>query len=209
MVAFNVQPDVAFGSFNELLTGVSNRLDRDDLLEDVPRFIALAEDEMFPRLNPQYNEKTVTVMATDGLGAIPSDMGRIVRVSYGTHPRERFLPQNSASMGLEVYTDTEPFAYSLESGGLRLWPPVSANVTVVYQPKLPRLTSTTQVNDLLLEFPSLYFYGALMHACDFISDDVKAERYNSKFEQMMAIAEAYFVEQKWAGPLVPHRVGLR
>ena len=209
MVAFNVQPDVAFDSFDGLVAGVNEWMDREDLTGNVPQFIALLEDDMIVRLSPLFNETTTSVMATDGQGALPSDLGRIVRVSYRTGQRERFLPQQTASMGFEVLDDTEPSAYSIESGELRLWPQVSATVTIVYQPDLQRLTSTTQTNDLLLKFPSLYFFGALMFANGFVADDQRAVNYKAMYEEAMDRVIRYFTRQKWAGPLVPHRVGLR
>ncbi len=203
MPAFDIPANLAFDTFDKLVSGINDWLDRDDLTGPVPQqMIALAEAEIRRRLQPYFTEKSTSIAVTNGYGELPSDYGILRRVSLGGWP----LSQVSA------FTVEDggciPVGYSIEDKGLRIWPQGDYVVAVLYQPFLPALSSTTQSTDLLQQHPDLYFYGALVLSGAYLSDENAKSTYGTLFNAAMASAQEYLMRQRYAGPLVP-RLGFR
>jgi hypothetical protein len=186
-------------SYDTLLLALSDWLDRNDLDGVAPQMVGLAEPRINRALNSVFIETSATVSVASGAGVLPSDVGRVVTVVYGTCK----LPQCSPSEGVDL-TGSTPQKYSIEAGGIRLWPATTSDVTVLYQPILPALSLTNQTNVILDIHPDVYFYGAMMHAEGYLANDARAVRFEALFLETLEEARQWLVRQRFAGPLVPN-----
>jgi hypothetical protein len=200
MPAFSVPANLAFDSYGDLVIALNDWMDRSDLTGSAQAMIALAESRMRRELEPLFSETSVSLTTVDGIAALPTDHSTIVRVIYNGQT----LPQYSAMGGTLVPTVyAQPYGYTLEANGLRLWPAGDFTVTVLYQPKLPALSEAAPTNELLSRHPDLYFFGAMMFANGYLANDERAANFAALWEGALDSAKSYFVRQKFAGPLVP------
>lgn len=199
MTAFSVPATAAFDSYASLVSALNDWLDRSDLDGVAGQMIALAEDEMIAGLSPLFAETSASVEIASGTGVLPADLAFLTRVVSDT----RVLPQIGAQEGIAIEAGSVPLAYSIEAAGLRVWPACDVTLTILYQPTLDRLTEANPSSLLLDQFPSLYFYGAMVFAHGYVVDDARAQNFRALFDNMMVKAKAYFTRQRYAGPLVP------
>ncbi len=202
MPAFSVPANLAFDDYDDLTAAIQDWMDRSDLSGSVQAMIALAEARMRRELSPLFTETTASVAVSDGLGGLPSDYGTLIRVMYS----DRVLPAYSPATGAYVATSSEPWAYSIEAGQIRLWPETDATVVLLYNPTIPALGADTPTNDLLSQHPDAYFYGSMLFAEGYVANDQRAATFKALWDECIAELKNYLVRQKFAGPLVP-RVG--
>lgn len=199
MTAFLVPSNPAFDTFTALVEALNDWMDRNDLTGAAPQMIALAEDEMRAELQPFFLETSTSIATTDGVGALPTDYRKAVRVGYDGCA----LPQVSVAAGYEMPAYGMPHAYTLERNAIRIWPAGNYTINLLYRPKLARLTEGSPTNELLSEFPSLYFYGAMVFANGYVADDSRAATFRSLFDNMKAKAVEYFKCQRHGSQLTP------
>lgn len=200
MPAFDVPANLAFDTYSELVAAINDWLDRSDLDGVAGQMIALCEARLRRELVPYFSQISADVDAVDGLAAFPTDFGTLVRVVYD----RRDLPQVSVGAALDIPTSyAEPYAYTIEAAGLRLWPATDSTVTLLYQPTLPQLSEALPGTDLLSLHPDLYFYGALMFAQGYLANDNRAMLFKQLWDEALDSAKRYFLRQSFAGPLVP------
>lgn len=199
MPAFYVPENLAFDNYDALIAALNDWLDRDDLTNAAPTMIARAEDDMILGLEPSFLDKSATVTCSGGVGALPTDYGTGVAVIYNG----RHIPQVSPEMGREYVAGSTPVAFTIESAVIRLWPETDASVTLLYRPRLVRLSDANASNELLSRFPSLYFDGAIAKAGEYIRDPEVISFATASFRDMLKRASRYFTNQRYAGPLVP------
>lgn len=200
MTAFAVPANLAFDTYDALIAAINDWLDRNDLDGVAPQMIALAEDEISIEIEPLLDETDATITVASGAGGLPSDFGTGRGVFYDG----RALPQVSLMKGRSYADGTEPYAFTLERAGIRLWPACDANVQLVYRPALARLGVNNSTNEILSRFPSLYFYGAMVFAHGYIVDDERANRFRALFDMMLEKVRQYYLRQRHTGPLVPN-----
>lgn len=200
MAVFDVPALYALTSYSDLVAALNDWLDRGDLTGAAQQFIALAEARMRRELAPYFGETTTAINLTGGMGALPSDCGIITRVSYAGSR----LPQLSPGAALDVPTTySEPVGYTVETGGLRVWPNLDCVVSVLYEQSLVSLSEATPTNGLLDAHPDLYFYGAAMFALGYVANDERAALFKGLWDEALESAKTYLTRQRFAGPLVP------
>lgn len=199
MVAFALNANDAFDNFDELVAAINDWMDREDLTGAAPQMIALAEDEIRIAIEPFFLEVSTSLVSDDtGKANLPSDTKRISRVLYDGEP----VPgRGVTAVGRMTEDTTQPWAYTMEQGAIRLWPAAAHTVQVLYQPKLRRLTSANPTNELLDEFPSLYFYGAMVFANGYVADDERAGRFRGLFDNMKEQVASYYKMQRQGGSM--------
>ena len=200
MVAFSVTANDAFENRAELIAVINDWMDREDLTGAAPQMIALAEDEIRLAVEPFFLEVSTSLISdASGRANLPADMKRLSRVLYDNEP----VYQRGATAIARMNDDTtRPSAYTLEQGAIRLWPAAAHTVQVLYQPKLARLTEANPTNNLLNDFPSLYFYGAMVFAAGYVADDDRAVRFRALFDNIKAQVSDYYKMQRQGGPMV-------
>jgi hypothetical protein len=199
MPAFDVPSNLAFDSYSGLVGAINDWLDRSDLDGAAQQMVALAESKMRRELRPFFIETSASVTTVDGVGSLPSNYGTLTRVLYDG----RALPQYGATAAPHLTTGSVPWAYSLEGGGLRLWPEGDFTVTLLYQPTVPQLSASNPSSDLLDAHPDLYLFGSLMFAEGYLANDNRAALFKALFDEAIADTKVYLTRQQFAGPLVP------
>lgn len=201
MTAFNIDANEAFDNYDELVAAINDWMDRADLTGVAPQMIALAEDEMRIELEPYFLEASTTLTTdSSGYAALPSDAKRVVRVIYNN----QVLPNWGSHTPDREHVGSTPRGYTMERGGIRIWPGGVVTLIVLYQPLLPRLSNGNPTNNLLDLFPSLYFYGAMVFAHGYVEDDARAARFRQMFDMMLAKVANYYRRQRRSGPLKPY-----
>jgi hypothetical protein len=197
MPAFDIPANLAFDTYDGLVSSINDWMDRSDLSGFAQQMIALSEARMRRELTPYFGEKNVAVAVTAGFAPLPTDYGTIRRVVM------RGVPLNNIGAYTTECSPGVAQGYSVEQSSLRIWPAGDYAVTVLYQPELPQLSAANPATDLLQRQPDLYFYGALMFANGYVADDARAVLFKQLWDEAMDSAKQYFLRQKYPGPLVP------
>lgn len=200
MAIFSVPESLAFDSYQALLDGIADWMNRSDLTGAAPQMVALAEARIIRELSPYTLETSATLTATDGIVAFPDDFGTLVAIRYNNR---RTLPQVTVQDALQISNAVEPHAFTIELGGIRLWPTCDADVTIIYRPRLPALTEANPTNDILSRHPDVYFYGAMLFAEGYVANDSRAAGFAQLFDAAMAQVKAYLTRQMFAGHMQP------
>ena len=200
MTAFIINSNLAFENYEELIDSINAWLDRDDLDNACPQFIALAEDKIRKRIEPYFLEVSTTLVTDEqGYSALPTDFKQIKRVLEDGEP---IYQRGITAIGDMTEDTTCVAAYTIEREGLRVWPAAVQTLQVLYQPLLPRLSAGNPTNRLLDLFPSVYFYGSMMFALAYLEDDDRAASFRALFEESIEEVAKYYREQRQAGPMV-------
>lgn len=197
MPAFDIPANLAFNTYSELVAGINDWLDRADLTGVAQQMISLAERELRRQLQPYFGEKTAAIAVVGGFGALPADCGTIRRLAYRGEPLNQitaFSVEDGPCM---------PIGYTLEQGGIRVWPAGDYTLAVLYHADLPQLSASNPSTDLLQQHPDLYFYGALMLGGVYLADPDAKSTYGTLYGAALESAKEYMMRQRYSGPLVP------
>ena len=166
---------MALANYSDLVSALSEWLNRDDKEALYPTFIALFEARANRALRVPQMEESATSPTSEAELSLPDDFLslRDIRVDgdavYGMAPqalRDRFQDREAGT----------PEAYAILGTTIQLAPAPSASVEVAidYYQTIPALTSTNTVNWLLTAYPDAYLYGVLAVAYDYLRDDNQA-----------------------------------
>jgi hypothetical protein len=199
MPAFDVPANLAFDSYEALVDAINDWLDRSDLTGTAQQMIALCEARLRRELTPMFAEVSASVICTAGFGSLPADCSRVIRVIAD----DRALPQFGVAPATQVASGPFAKGYTLEAGGIRVWPATNATLMVLYQPKLVSLSDAAPNNELLDSHPDVYFFGSLMFAEGYLANDNRALLFKNLWDEAIAECKRYMTRQHFAGQLVP------
>lgn len=179
---------MAISSFSELKTAVANWINRDDLTDRIPEFIALAEGMFNRRLRHPRMENSATAVLSGETLAFPTDFLSLRSMFIDGNPDTEldFVPYSSLRTLYPTTATGIPQVYTEADGAFYFAPVPSGDYTVhmVYWQQIPALSDSQTTNWLLTAHPDLYLYASLIHAAKYIRDDaemagntVLAERY--------------------------------
>lgn len=180
---------MSFTDYTGLVAEVGDWLDRADLTASIPGFVALCESRLNRLLRVRAMEKRVTLTATGETVAVPVGFKRARSLfAVGTPNRELqsisadAIPQNYSGASGEVE------AYALIEGFIYLAPPPASSTDLVltYYEKIPALTSTAPTNWLLTRHPDAYFYGTLLAAEAYLTNDARLPIWSQAFDNVIA-----------------------
>ena len=192
----------------ELHTAVANWLNRSDLTDRIPEFIALAEAS-FNRVLRTRDMLTRATTTTDAqYVALPSDFQEMLNVELtSTDPPRRLLyatsdrsddyrEQKSNKTGIPVH-------YTIEGQTLQLnpTPDVSYTIQMNYYQDIPALASQADSgnNHLLLSSPDCYLFGTLMQASPFLMDPQSAQMWDGLLARSMEELRISDDKSRYAG----------
>lgn len=195
------------GDYDNLRELVAQYMDRDDLTDAIPNFIAIAEAEMNRRLRTVNQEfKAIWVIDAEAYD-LPADFRKLRKIHIEGSP-DRPLVEMSPTAVPVRYTGEAgiPQAYWIEGRTLSLAPPPSEATTfrATYYLKIPPLTIAAPLNWLLEEHPDIYVWATIRECAAYIRDPEALAyadgRFNTSIEQLKAESRA----DRWGGgPLVP------
>lgn len=176
---------MSIASYNDLVTGVSSWLARDDLTPQVPNFIALAEAKLNRSLRCREMEKrsyaTIdTTTSEPQYITLPQDfqsMRSICITSVADRPRLQYLSDDQIKDYRSNIGDltATPRYFSLFGSELELVPKPDANyvLEIIYRSRLAGLSAVNPSNWLLILAPDAYLYGTLLEASAYMKNDAR------------------------------------
>jgi hypothetical protein len=169
---------MAISTYSDLQTAVGNWLNRTDLTDRIPEFIALAEAQMNRRLRVRQMVKRAEAALAGEFVDAPADM---------LEPIQLVLEISESDIRLLQYLAPERLLaeklYTVVAGSLQLLPAPGTAYTgeLTYYAKLPPLGSNA-TNWLLAAYPDAYLYGALVQAAPYLVDDERTVTWGAMFQ---------------------------
>lgn len=179
---------MSISSYSELKTAIANFLARDDLTDQIPNFIQLAEARLSRELETREQEKrsTATLTSGDEYIALPSDFREVREVKLNTDPIKVLEYHSPVSLDVSYGRSGtgRPSGYSVVGQELKVRPiPDSAyTMEIVYIGSLGSISDSVTPT-LFLRSPDLYLYGALAEAYAYLLDEQRAAQYDQKFSR--------------------------
>ena len=178
---------MALTNYGELKSTVADWLGRDDLTTRIPDFITLFESHARREYggNALASKSSLTTTAnqqTLSLGVTPRF------IVYIGHDDGDDMRQGGVEEINRMGTQTgKPILWAWESGAqtVRLFPIPDAayGLSLYYGSGTTGLSSDSDSNWLLTNYPDIYLYGALLQAKEFLMDE-DSTRYQQKFSIM-------------------------
>ena len=180
---------MAIGTYDELKTAVANWLDRNDLTDRIPEFIALAEARMnrVLRLRMMESKYTASTVASQRNYALPTGYIQMRNFQINTSP---VTPLQYVSP--EIYdrlwggsTGGTPQFYTIITNEIQLGPIPGSVLTLemLFYKKITALSGTNTTEQMLTDNPDIYLYGSLLEAEPFIMNDERMGLWAKGFEQ--------------------------
>ena len=186
---------MAIGTYAELQTAVANWLDRDDLTDRIPEFIALAEAKMNRnlRISLMENVSTAIIMAGGTRDySLPTGFTGMKEFHLTTSPITP-LSYITPEMMNRMWAGSNagrPQAFTLFSDAgtrkIKIGPsPDSAYTTsMLYLKKIDSLSVSNPTETMLTENPDVYLYGALLEAEPFLMNDARVQLWAGMLQQV-------------------------
>ena len=197
---------MAINTYATLQTAVANWLDRSDLTDRIPEFIALAEARMNRTLRLaimlNVDETTLGGAATLVSGtrdyALPSGYLQMVDFHLRTSPivtLSYLTPENMNRMWAGSQGG-RPLAYTIFSDNasgtpvkkVRLGPSPDSgyDYSIMFYKKIDALSDSNTTEQMLTNNPDVYLYGALLEAEPFLMNDQRVGLWLAAFEKAIA-----------------------
>jgi len=196
---------MAINTYATLQTAVANWLDRSDLTDRIPEFIALAEARMNRTLRLalmlNVDQTTLGGAATLVAGtrdyALPSGYLQMVDFHLRTSPittLSYLTPENMNRMWAGSQGG-KPLAYTIFSDNssgtpiksVKLGPsPGSAyDYSIMFYKKIDALSVANTTEAMLTDNPDVYLYGALLEAEPFLMNDQRVQLWATAFQEAL------------------------
>lgn len=208
---------MAIKNYSELKAAIADWLNRTDLEARIPDFIVLAEAAIYRKLRSTNNEKLITVAPGDVTDItrgipVPDDYLAPKLVTYNGRPLRRISEADYLMKLVESDASREPKYYTRINDQL-LWYPTADNasdVTLWYYFRHPALdviqppaTGTdTNTNDVLLNSPDLYLFGALLQAQAYLIGDERLGIWGSQYQVAMDQQTDLSIDEDYLGSTV-------
>ena len=183
---------MAISNYSELNTAVANWLDRDDLTDRIPEFIALAEARFnrLLRIRAMETKQTASTVADQRNLALPTNFIQMRNLQINTSPITS-LEYVTPEMYDRLYGGSDtgtPKAYTILADEIQLGPiPASVQtIEMLFYKRFDALTSSASTNWMITNAPDVYLYGCLLEAEPFIMNDPRVQLWATAFQQSIA-----------------------
>ena len=180
---------MAISNYSELKTAIASWLDRTDLTDIIPDFIALAETRHKRDFKIRRMETRVTTNTIDGseFYTLPDDYVAMRNIKLNTDPKtplEFLTPEIMDRLNAGSSKGT-PKAYTIKGNNIELRPiPDSAyQIEVSYYKHFTALSDSNTTNDMLTHHPDIYLYGALVEAEPYLQNDKRIQTWASFYDR--------------------------
>ena len=192
-------------SYAELQASIIATLNRTDLASVVPDWIALAEGGFNRHLSHWRQNERATATITGRYTDLPANWLSTLRVSLTTGPTTALRLTSWQEMqelraGNADATGT-PSHYAHTQGQLEVWPSPSGTFTadLVYREKVPSLSDTQTTNWVLINYPDLYLYGALLHSAPYLHEDARLATWDAIYRKAVDEVNTSSAADEWSG----------
>lgn len=209
-ISLDIVTPGTIGSYDDLVEKVALWLDRDDLTDRIPDFIALAEARL-NRLLRTLNMEVADIWSVTGeTYALPDDF-RMLREAHIEGSPDRPLRGMSPAAIPNMFSGASgiPTAYAIRDRTLMLAPPPASAITIsaIYIRRVPPLTSSLPSNWLLEEHPDIYVWGVLFQAAIYIRDSDAIDATKALLDEAIGELKAASNRDRWgSAPLVPNTI---
>lgn len=206
-------PTLTITDYASLKAAVADWLNRADLTDQIPEFIALAEARIIRTL--RRTTATATVPTNGAAVTLPVDCAELrgLVLSTSVPYRDRPLPIVTPEMLAEQRAMRNGAVgrpqYAAVVGGQILLAPVpdqSYDLVLTYFQKLVPLSGTVATNSLLAEAPDAYLYGALCVAASFLQHDDRVPLWDTMFTQAIQQLNDRREQEEYGASLRPVRI---
>ena len=172
---------MALTNYSELKTAISNWLDRTDLDDRIPEFIALAETRHRRDFKIRRMETRVTAntIANTEYYTLPDDFVAMRNIQLNTDPKtalEYLTPEQMDRVRAGSNTG-KPKAYSIIGNTFQLRPIPDGvyQIEMLYFKYFTALSDSNTTNDMLTFHPDAYLYGSLVEAEPYLQNDKRIQ----------------------------------
>jgi len=184
---------MAIGTFAQLKTAAANWLDRSDLTDRIPEFIALAEARFNRELRTRDMETVSTAISTVAGTreySLPTGFVQMKEFHLSTDPLTP-LAYITPEMMTRLWAGSaqaKPQVFTIIADNVRLGPAPDAVYTtsMLYYKTFTALSDSATTNDMLTNNPDVYLYGTLLEAEPFIMNDQRIALWLAAFEKAVA-----------------------
>ena len=180
---------MAISNYSELKTAIASWLDRTELTDIIPDFIALAETRHKRDFKIRRMETRVTANTIDGseFYSLPDDYVAMRNIKLNTDPKtplEFLTPEIMDRLNAGSSKGT-PKAYTIKGNNIELRPiPDSAyQIEVSYYKHFTALSDSNTTNDMLTHHPDIYLYGALVEAEPYLQNDKRIQVWSGYYDR--------------------------
>ena len=179
---------MAITTFSELKTAVANWLDRSDLDDRIPEFIALAEarhrrDFKIRRMETRVTANTI---ADTEYYTLPDNFTAMRNIQLNTDPKTplEYLTPEQMDRVRWGSTTGKPKAYSIIGNTFQLRPiPDSVyEIEMLYYKYFTGLSDSNTTNDMLTYHPDAYLYAVLLEAEPYLQNDKRVQLWVGAYE---------------------------
>ena len=181
---------MAIGTFAEVKTAAANWLDRSDLTDRIPEFIALAEAR-FNRILRIRDMETVSTAISTTAGtreySLPTGFVQMKEFHLTTDPITplAYITPEMMSRLQAGSTKAKPKVFTIIADNVRLGPNPDAVYTtsMLYYKTFTALSGSNTTSEMLTNNPDVYLYGTLLEAEPFIMNDARVQLWATAFRQ--------------------------
>jgi len=184
---------MAIGTFAQLKTAAANWLDRSDLTDRIPEFIALAEARFNRELRTRDMETVSTAISTVAGTreySLPTGFVQMKEFHLSTDPLTP-LAYITPEMMTRLWAGSaqaKPQVFTIIADNVRLGPAPDAVYTtsMLYYKTFTALSDSATTNEMLTNNPDVYLYGTLLEAEPFIMNDQRIQLWLGAFDRAVA-----------------------
>ena len=180
---------MAISTYSELNTAVANWLDRDDLTDRIPEFIALCEARFnrLLRIRAMEYKQTASTVAGQRNLALPTGFIQMRNLQINASPivpMQYVTPEIYDRLYGSASTGT-PQMYTIIADEIQLGPtPASVQtIEMLFYKKFDALSALATTNWMITNAPDVYLYGCLLEAEPFIMNDPRVQLWATAFKQ--------------------------
>lgn len=142
----------------------------------MPTFVAMAEENMSADITSRSMDAKTTLTTVPSVRtiALPGDMVEMRRLqvvdSYNTVLK--YVSPDQIGVDYDRNLQSRPVEFTVIGGNIELAPiPDSAySIELTYKQRVPALSSTNPSNWVLANWPSIYLFGTMIQACNYVLD---------------------------------------
>ena len=183
---------MAISNYSELNTAVANWLDRDDLTDRIPEFIALAEARFnrVLRIRAMETKQTASTVGDQQNLALPTNFIQMRNLQMNTDPvtpMQYVTPEIFDRLYGGAPAGT-PKVYTIMADEIALGPKPDSVITIemLFYKKFDALTSSNPTNWIITNAPDVYLYGCLLEAEPFIMNDQRVALWAAAFDRAVS-----------------------
>jgi len=198
---------MALSNYGELKTAIATMLNRSDLTDAIPDFIAMC-DASLNRNTQARNRRmetstSLTVNSGDRDIALPADFIESRVAVLQSTPRSvlQYLTPDALESTYNDDSSGIPVSFTITSSTLRLGPKSNADytLTLYYYQRITALSDDTDTNWVLTYFPDVYLYGSAVHSAPYLGEDGRLQTWFGMYDRALAELASDDARARWNG----------